>query len=506
MSKMIGLDIIFACFFFICVLAQDKCPKNCSCDSVRYVFNCSQVNTIPSFLHPNNIRVLSINSHNITEIKKSDFQGFYKLQHLNLSDGTIGNIAEHAFADLNATIELIKINNNNLDAIPENVFNNMPRLRTLEINSNRLKRLNGSLFTNLPKLNVIKFERNSIAEVDDKIFRNVPELEIIYYFQNQLTKIPFGALKNVPSLKYLYLGLNNIASVGDVSLDFQWQNLTQIALDSNRISDLTMFPNIAPNLEILDLGFNQFSTISPSAWTNLNSLNKLILNGNKLQSLNAGVFSGLKNLESIFLRNMPKLEYIGPRTFTDMKNLRYVELSTNPKLRSIHEDAFKETEITSLYLDHNNLTTLSEKLLPLETLAHISLTNNSWNCDCTLRWILDPTIVYSSTSVKSKVQSIKCSSPDHLNGTTLISLKTSDLVCRPTKSPENYKSRVQTGIIVAVVCFVVMTTFMIVMKCKKRIMLRVRKYYMYRRFKGNDNVFSIQNERGTAIDDVDELL
>lgn len=482
---------------------DNACPQNCFCDFGKEIHNCSNVSTIPNFLHPNKVRELSINSLNLTEIKETDFQGFYNLKQLNISGG-IAAIAEHAFDSMKDQIELINLSDNKLQVIPENLFNNMTRLKHLEFNYNKITRLSGSLFRNLPKLNIIKFEWNEISELDDNVFQNVPNLETVYFFDNKLTKIPFKALQNVQSLKHLNLGFNKISSVGDQGLQYKWLNLTEIALDSNTISDLTVFPKYAPNLEILNLGFNQFSTIPPSTWTNLGSLKHLNLNGNKMKTLEADVFSGLKNVDHIFLRNLPDLESIGSRVFTDMKNLKYVDIAMNSKLRQIHEDAFQDTEITNLYLDNNGLTTVAQKLLPLNTLAHLSLFNNSWNCDCNLRWILDPNIVYNSSYVKSQVQGLDCSSPSELKGKTIGSLELSDLICN-TRVMENYTSRVTTGIIVAIVCFAVMTTFAIIMKCRKRIMLRVHKYYMYRQFRAGDKVFTV-GEKDTDIDDADQLL
>ena len=482
---------------------DNACPQNCSCNFAKESHSCTNVSTIPTFLHPNNVRELTIDSLNLTEIKKTDFQVFWKLKHLNISGG-LAAIAEYAFDDMTDTVELINLSDNQLQAIPENLFNNLTRLKHLYFNHNKLTRLNGSVFRNLPKLNIVKFQWNDISEIGDNVFQNVPKLETVYFSENKLTKIPFKALQNVPSLKYLYLTLNQITSVGDRGLPYKWPNLTEITLDSNTISDLTVFPKYAPNLEILNLEFNQFSTISASTWTNLDSLKHLNFNGNKMKTLDAGVFSGLKNVDHLYLRNMPDLESIGPRVFTDMKNLKFIDLAVNLKLKQIHEDAFQDTEITNLYLDHNGLTTLAPKLLPLNSLAHLSLVNNSWNCDCHLRWIVDPNTEYNSSDVKSIVQGLNCSSPTELKGKTIGSLKSSDLIC-DTGMMENYTSRVTTGVIVAVVCFVVMTTFAIIMKCRKRIMLRVHKYYMYRQFRAGDRVFTV-GEKDTDIDDADQLL
>ena len=494
---------IYTVIILVSMITCDECPQNCTCNFAREIHSCANVSAIPNFLHPNNVIELSIASPNLTVIKESDFKGFFKLKQLNISGGRAA-IDEHAFDDIKDNVEMINLSDNQLQTIPENVFTNLTRLKYLEFNYNKLTRLNGSLFRNLPKLNIVKFEYNKISDIDDNVFQNVPKLETIYFFNNQLTKIPFKALQNVPSVKYLNMGFNKITSVGDRGIQYQWNDLTDIELDSNQISDMTVFPKYAPNLEFLNLGFNQFSTISASVWTNLDSLKHLNLNGNKMKKLDAGMFCGLENVDYLFLRNMPELETIGARVFSDLKNLSYVDLAYNSKLTQIHDDAFQDTEITSLYLDHSGLTTLSQKVLPFKSLAHLSLANNSWACDCHLRWILDPNTVFNSSYVKSRVQGLNCSSPTKVMGKLIGSLEISDLICVTGKS-DDYKSRVETGIIVAVVCFVVMTTFMIIMKCRKRIMLRVHKYYMYRQFRAGDKVFTV-GETDNDRDDDDQLL
>lgn len=503
-----SVNSVFAVILFVlCSLSCNSCddslcPDSCTCSWAEGVVSCSNVLQIPSFSNRTLITDLSLSPNKLSEIKKGDFSSFTNLRYLDLSNGSISTIAENAFDEIKGNIRRININRNRLKVIQGNVFKDMPKLEDLELNGNILRFLNGSIFVNLPKLNTVKFEFNNLVGVDDGVFKNVSSLETIYFLKNQLTEIPYKALQNVPSLQNLNLGFNKISNFG--SSNFQWKRLTLIALDSNNIRDLTIFPYIAPNLESLNIGFNNIASLKATAWRNLSALKKLNLNGNKMTSLSEGRFTGLDNVETLLLRNMPLLESIGQRAFADLKQLRYVEL-TRSKLKYIHEDAFEGVNLTSLYLDYNNLTTLTQRTLPLLTLEYLSLENNSWNCDCKLKWMLNESLEYSfnSTGVKTEIQNLNCSTPFRLKGKQLKDIKASDLICGELVPSASVRSRFVTGVIVAVVCLLVMTIFALLMKFRKQIMIRARKYYMYRRFK-NDAVFTVGNESvETELEDVD---
>lgn len=504
-----SVNSVFAVILFVlCSLSYNSCddslcPDSCTCSWAEGVVSCSNVLQIPSFSNRTLITDLSLSPNKLSEIKKGDFSSFTNLRYLDLSNGSISTIAENAFDEIKENIRRININRNRLKVIQGNVFKDMPKLEDLELNGNILRFLNGSIFVNLPKLNTVKFEFNILVEVGDDVFKNVSSLETVYFLKNQLTEIPYKALQNVPSLQNLNLGFNKISNFG--SSNFQWKRLTRIALDSNLITDLTKFPYIAPNLETLNIGFNKFASLKATAWTNLSFLKTLNLNGNKMTSLSEGEFTGLDNIQKLLLRNMPLLESIGQRAFADLKQLRYVELTRCSKLKYIHEDAFESANLTSLYLDYNNLTTLTQRTLPLLTLEHLSLENNSWNCDCKLKWMLNESLEYSfnSTAVKTEIQNLNCSTPFRLKGKQLKDIKASDLICDELVPSAGVRSRFVTGAIVAVVCLLVMTIFALLMKFRKQIMIRARKYYMYRRFK-NDAVFTVGNETvETELEDVD---
>ena len=500
LSSFLYLSCVLLCSRITSADTADTCPQNCTCNWRKGIVNCSSVNQIPTFRDRSLLHELILSPNNLTELKKDDFVNFTKLKTLDITRGSVQTIAENAFDGIQENIERIDLNYNQIRVIPSNVFKDMPKLKNIEINYNRLTDLNGSLFENLPTLNFIKFEFNAITQVGDEIFQNVSSLETVYFSGNNLTQIPYKSLQNVPALKHLYLNFNNITGLGDCS--FQWPNLANISLDTNQLSNLTAFPNIAPNLFSLDIQFNNFSAISSSVWTNLTSLSSLTLNGNKMTSLTSGIFRGLPNVTHLFLRNMPVLETIGARVFSDLKSIRYVDASSCPKLKYIHEDAFKYTALTHLYLDHNNLTTLTKSELPLLTIQHLGLYNNSWTCDCKLRWILDPNIEFKSAAVKTEIKGLTCSSPIKLKGKHINSLSSSDLLCGSQKVP-GIRSRFATGAVVAIVCLVVMTTFGLLFKFRKRIAISVRKYYQYRRFK-NDAIFTVGNESvDTELDDVD---
>ena len=512
MVKMSNANICFSknlMFFYLLMFTQivavstdatDNCPQNCSCKWATGVIDCSYVDKIPMFIDRSLIHELKLSPHNITEIKKDHFQNFTDLRILDISRGCLQIVANNAFDDIKSTIERIDLNSNNISAIPADLFKDMPKLENVEINYNQLKNLTDSIFVNLPILNFVKLEVNAISKIGDELFKNVSSLESVYFTRNKLTQIPYRALQNVPALKHLYLSYNDITSIGDYS--FQWPELVNISLDSNKITEFTTFPNITPSLYSLDVEFNKIVSLSSLAWTNLSSISSLNLNGNPITSFSTGIFRGLPGVTHLFMRNMPVVESIDARVFTDLKSVRYIDASVNPKLKYIHEEAFTDSALTNLYLDQNNLTTLSQSMLPLLTLDHLDLGNNSWECDCKLRWILDPDIDFKTLSVKMELRGLTCANPSQMKGKQVGSLKASEMVCVTFAQPD-MRSRIATGAVVATVCLLGMSLFAILFKSRNKIAISARKYFQYRRFR-NDAIFTVANDTvETELSDVD---
>nr|AGU68289.1 third variable lymphocyte receptor [Eptatretus stoutii] len=184
---------------------------------------------------------------------------------------------------------------------------------------------------------------------------------------------------------------------------------TGCTCDGNKMSvtcnGLKNVPNdIQKDAKKLNLQYNSLSSLSPTAFHNLNKLTFLSLGTNQLQSLPVGVFDHLVLLDKLVLTSN-KLKSLPPRVFDSLTKLTYLSLNDN-KLQSLPHGVFdkltelkelslqynqlerlpngvfdKLTQLGTLYLNDNQLRSVPDKAFDkLSKLQSIILADNDWDC------------------------------------------------------------------------------------------------------------------------------
>ena len=148
------------------------------------------------------------------------------------------------------------------------------------------------------------------------------------------------------------------------------EDTEKIHFASNRITKVpkNVFRGM-PNISIIGLRHNLISVISNEAFINVPSLQRLYFKNNKLQCISKIMFVGLYSSKELDL-SKNKIVLIENLSFGMMNNLE------------------------QLSLQENNLETLSELVFegivqPKNKNIHLSLRNNSLECDTRLCWIND---------------------------------------------------------------------------------------------------------------------
>ena len=166
---------------------------------------------------------------------------------------------------------------------------------------------------------------------------------------------------------------------------------------------------------------NEISEIIPGSFENMNSLEDLSFEINRLEHLDSDVFSGLVNLKHIDL-SFNELQYLHPDTFLGLPNLQKLDLGKNPTLQiptdrnfinspSLSHLDMSQCNVTSvsivtfanvsalelLDLSFNKLRTVDINILrALPKLSTLYLEDNPLQCDCQLqkvwRWCEDRNI------------------------------------------------------------------------------------------------------------------
>ncbi|XP_069501202.1 leucine-rich repeat transmembrane protein FLRT1 [Ambystoma mexicanum] len=256
---------------------------------------------------------------------------------------------------------------------------------------------------------VIYLYENDLDEFPLNLPRSLRELHLQ---DNNVRTIPRDALARIPLLEKLHLDDNSVSTVSiedDAFVDSK--QLRLLFLSRNHLSSI---PSGLPRtLEELRLDDNRISTIPLHAFKGLNSLRRLVLDGNLLanQRIADDTFSRLLNLSELSLvRN----SLAAPPLNLPTGHLQKLYLQDNSISHIPYNTLSKMRQLQRLDLSNNNLTTLPKGLFDdLENLSQLLLRNNPWFCGCNLMWLRD--WVKARASVVN-VRGLMCQGPEKVRG------------------------------------------------------------------------------------------
>ncbi|XP_035257929.1 keratocan-like [Anguilla anguilla] len=224
----------------------------------------------------------------------------------------------------------------------------------------------------------------------------VPPHTWYLYMQNNLIEVlSEQALRNATQLRWVNLNRNKITSEGvDEGAMKAMSSLLHLYMEDNLLTDI---PSPLPSsLEQLRLSRNKISKIPPGAFSGMDHLSLLDLQGNKLEddSVTEQSLKGLSglvqlNLAKNNLKSMPgglpvstiqlfldnnAIEKIPAEYFKGLPKVAFLRLNYN-KLEDggLPKDVFNSSNILDLQLSHNQLTEVPRFPLSLE---HLHLNHN----------------------------------------------------------------------------------------------------------------------------------
>ncbi|XP_059848703.1 immunoglobulin superfamily member 10 [Hypanus sabinus] len=238
--------------------------------------------------------------------------------------------------------------------------------------------------------------------------------------------------------------------------------------------------NIQPQVERINLGYNNLVKLTSGSFTGLRSLELLMLHSNKIEeipdntfkdlqslqvlkmsynrvkALNRETFHGLRNIVRLHMDHN-KIEFINPEAFYGLTSLKLLQLEGN-MLQELHRDTFvtfrfsqifKASSIKHLYLSDNALTSIPSDLLSyISEIESIYLNGNKWFCDCKLKWLAElnekqPGILKCKRDRNDPSGQIcpLCVNPSIFKGKDILQLPSSAFVCTPPKIQSPLKIR-----------------------------------------------------------------
>ncbi|CAH2049893.1 unnamed protein product, partial [Iphiclides podalirius] len=355
---------------------------------------------------------LNLNDCQLTTISEGAFSSLINLKKLELAGNFLVNTNWSETLGNLIRLEYLNLRKSGLTSLSEDIFSNCTNLVTLILADNELRDLDvaailGKSVTHLELLDLSNCHIK--GPISGEAFANATKLKVLYLSGNPLFAPDLQeALAPLPKLERLFLsncGLHNLPDNFNV-----FDYLIELDISHNPLSNVfTRLLAPLENLEYLNMGYSNLSYIGPDTFAKMTSMRRLVLSGNDLLSLEAGLFGNLTQLTTLELEFCGLKRPLNANAF--FKNLTYMDLreirlSGNPlvipesgpvfprqlsqvsildlsncNIGSLNRDAFKNTEnITDLNLAGNQIKSGEGSLSFLERLHHlekIDLSNNN---------------------------------------------------------------------------------------------------------------------------------
>ncbi|XP_065160953.1 protein artichoke [Atheta coriaria] len=340
---------------------------------------------------------------------------------LSIGESNLSDLGDRSFKELNMTIEDLKLNHNELSELtsftfsglqhvsymsladnpipdmPVQVFEMMPKIKTLDIGRMHLKKLPEESFRSLPLLDTLVLPGNQIYRIDTHA---IPPTTIKLHLARNAIRDLNGSLRHLTDLQWLFLNTNELTSLDgelpingikilmlhaannsltNIPQDIKaYPNLDNLFLQNNLITALDGALSKSRKLERVHLENNRISRLLPDDFEETENLQVLELQNNLITSLNSSLLP-LKRLRSLNLTHnmLNEFSWHEVRTLTE---LRHLDLSSN-KIRHLSGMTPNmvewETKLTNLRLDNNQLHSLNGALSGLRSLLRLNLSCNS---------------------------------------------------------------------------------------------------------------------------------
>lgn len=266
-----------------------------------------------------------------------------EIHHLQFSNNQLDTLPEGLFQNLTTLREII-LYGSQLTSLPENLFQNLTGLRKIVLDDGLLTSIPKGLFQGLINLESLSLRNNKLTELHEELFQGLTNLHFLFLDKNQLTTVHEGLFQGLINLRWLYLNNNQ---------------LTTLPKD--------LFQGLAALNKIL-LNDNQLTALPEGLFQKLTKLEAVTLQNNCLTALPTSLFQGSTRLKRLFLCNN-LLTGFPENLLRELKDLTYIRLTTPP------EYSFQEQPVsTYIHLSENQLTALSKNPMDLsgDQLAELS--------------------------------------------------------------------------------------------------------------------------------------
>lgn len=372
------------------------------------------------------------------ELRDSSFRGLKELKTLNLADNNIRALPEEVFCPL-LELHTLNLTRNRIRTSDRLGFGSETSpecgssdLQSLDLSYNDLRTLGDNPgFSRLRRLQELVLKHNNISEISGEALAGLVSLRVLNLANNKIQTLPQGLFAGSRELREVHLQNNSLLSLAKglfhrleqlLVLDLSGNQLTSGHIDSGTFIGLIrlIVLNLSHNaltridgrtfkdlffLQILDLRNNSIGFIEDNAFLPLYNLHTLNLAENRLNTIGPFLFNGLFVLSKLTLNNN-LIVNVDTNAFHNCSALKELDLSSNA-LEDV-PDALQELSfLKTLDLGENQISEFRNgSFKNLNQLTGLRLIdNNIGNLTKGMFWDLPSLQVLNLA--KNKIQSIE---------------------------------------------------------------------------------------------------
>ena len=283
------------------------------------------------------------------------------------ADNQISDIEALDLKSLSGSLVTLVLAGNSLTSIPEGVFWNLKMLTDLDLSRNNIINLHSMAFkTGLPVLSRLDLSENLLTKIPFSAVAGLKSLKTLDFSRNRIGRVEDTFSKRKLNLDELLLEENQIQDLGKLAFtNFKRVNRTSLkgnplgiiragAFLDTRVRGLNFrncklkdvqsgaFRGLERSLELLDMGSNHLSIISPSLLDDFDNIKQLRLGNNMLALRPNNSFSSFKySIEELELSG-EHMQYVPMRELAVMKTLRKLSLASVRDYGNLRLSQFEE--------------------------------------------------------------------------------------------------------------------------------------------------------------------
>ncbi len=303
---------------------QHGCPITCSCTwkELRVNIFCQSGywTSIPKM--PPNTYSLSIKGSNIPILKNGSFLGSTSIP------------------------ELVSLKLNHLIQVEQNAFQGLVHLKSLQLSRNKLSFFKNETFKDLKSMGFLFLNNNEFLEVPEQNICLLSKLQKLNLAANKINKPHFGeCFRKLSHLAFVILSNNKLVGITKSTFENIGQ-IKMLCLDGCGFVTLPedIFQSL-PQLTYLSFAKNKLKYLSSYIFSRLKSLSNLNIKNNKFLNFSINWISSLElnmlQMSNIHMTHMPK------KTGTKLVTVQRLILSGN-RFGTLQRDAFHWIEKASL--------------------------------------------------------------------------------------------------------------------------------------------------------------